>query len=220
MAQQTDALGNVTEYQLDGQGRLLEQIAANGGVTLQGWNNGYLTSTTDPDGRTTTYALDSDGYTTQVTNPDGTTESYQYQSDFHALTQSTDQNGKTTTYAYDGSGHLTSTTDPNHNVTAYAYNSLGEQTSMTDPRGAVTTFAYDTLRRLTTTTAPNGGITHAGLRCQRLRADDHRSARPRHDDAQRRDGPHHRHHRPLRRAHHRQLQRCRAGTDLHRSARP
>ena len=69
-AQETDPTGDVTQWQLDGQGRPLQETAANGGVTTWARNaNGYVTSTTDPDGRTTTYALDTAGYTTQVTNP-------------------------------------------------------------------------------------------------------------------------------------------------------
>ena len=108
----TDALGYTTNWQLDGQGRTLQETAANGEVTT--WKrdaNGYVTSTTDPDGRTTTYALDTAGYTTQVTNPDGTTEGYQYQASFHALISMTDERNQTTTFAYDTGGHQTSTTD-------------------------------------------------------------------------------------------------------------
>jgi len=159
-AQQTDATGDLTQWQLDAQGRPLQETASNGGVTTWARNgSGYVTATTDPDGRTTTYALDSAGYTTQVTNPDGTTEEYQYQNAFHALISVTNQDGETTTYAYDSEGHQTSTTDALADITTSTYLSNGLLQTVTAPNGGVTTYAYDTLRRLTATTAPTGGVT-------------------------------------------------------------
>ncbi len=160
VAQQTDALGDVTQWQLDAQGRPTQETAPNGAVTT--WKrdaNGYMTAATDPLGRTTTYQLDGSGYVTQQTNADGSTAGYQYQVNFHALISATDQRGQTTIYAYDSQGHQTSTTDPQGNRTTSTYLASGLCQTVTDPRGDRTTYAYDTLRRLTATTDPSGGVT-------------------------------------------------------------
>ncbi len=152
-AQQTDALGDVTQWQLDAQGWPTQETAPNGGVTTWARNaSGYVTATTGPLGRTTTFALDGAGYVTQQTNPDGTTKGYQYQASFHALISATDERGQTTTYAYDSQGHRTSTTDALGDRTTSTYLANGLLQSVTDPRGNRTTYAYDTLRRLTAVT--------------------------------------------------------------------
>jgi RHS repeat-associated protein len=160
VAQQTDALGNVTAWQLDSAGRPTQQTAPDGGVTTWGRDgNGYVTSITDPLGRTATFQLDGAGYTTQLTNPDGTTRSYAYQSSFHALTTMTDERSQTSTFAYDGQGHQTSATDPLGNRTATTYLGNGLVETVKDPNNHTTTYAYDTLRRLTKITDAASGVT-------------------------------------------------------------
>jgi RHS repeat-associated protein len=144
----TDPDGNTTLQQMDGQGRTLSQVAADGGVTTLTYSNGFLTSQTDPLNRTTTYALDSKGYVTLETLPDGSTITYQYQSAFHALTTLTDERGDTTTYAYDSGGHLTSTTDALSHTATASYTSGGLLQSVTDQLGHTTTYQYDGDRRL------------------------------------------------------------------------
>jgi RHS repeat-associated protein len=168
----SDPDAHVTAWQLDGQGRPLQEVAADGGVWQ--WTrdaNGRVTAATDPLSRTTTYALDTQGYVTQTTLPDANTQKYQYQAPFvlgtattvfHALTTFTNELNKTTTYAYDNQGHQTSTTDALSNVTKYAYSASGLMTSVTDPLNHTTTLAYDSSRRLTTSTdALNHTTTYA-----------------------------------------------------------
>jgi YD repeat-containing protein len=113
-------------FQLDGAGRLLQALAADGGLTQDARDaNGRVTVMTDPLGRVTTYARDSAGYVTQITNPDGTTRNYQYQASDHALTTYTDERGNTTTYQYDGQGHRKTATDALGRVTTFTYYSGG-----------------------------------------------------------------------------------------------
>jgi YD repeat-containing protein len=153
-AQQMDSLGDVTTLQLDAQGRPLQRVEADGGVTAWGRNpaNGFVTTVTDPLGRTTTYQLDSAGYVTSQVNPDGSTKTFNYQSAFHALVGATDVRNSTTTYAYDSQGHQTSTTDALIKRTTATYLSNGRLQTVTDPNGHTTTYAYDSLRRVTTST--------------------------------------------------------------------
>jgi RHS repeat-associated protein len=162
-AVQTDALGDVTTLQLDGQGRALKQVAPDGGTTAWGRDaNGFPTAVTDPLGRTTSYAYDGSEYVTLQTNPDGSTRSYAYQSAFHALISATDERGFTGTFAYDSGGHQTSTTDALGNRVTSTYLTNGLLQSTTDPRGNTTTYNYDTLRRLTTTADALNEVTSYG----------------------------------------------------------
>jgi RHS repeat-associated protein len=163
LAKVTDPTGHATASQLDGQGRVLQQIAADGGLYQYARDaNGRVTVATDPLGRATTYTRDSAGYVTGETLPNGTTLAWQYQSGFHALTTYTDERGYNTTSAYDSSGHLTSTTDALGDVTAYGYSASGLLTSVTTPRGFTTSYQYDTNRRLTAVTDALNHVTSYG----------------------------------------------------------
>ncbi len=110
-ASETNPDGDTTKLQLDNQGRVLLETDANGAQTQTTYSNGFVSTVTDPLGRTTTHLHAGCGwsYPTQITFPDGSTEQFQYQTLDHELTAFTDQNGNETTYAYDSSGHLTST---------------------------------------------------------------------------------------------------------------
>jgi RHS repeat-associated protein len=160
----TDPSSHVTSWQLDGQGRTLQQLAADGGLTqYQRDSNGRLTQVTDPLNRITTYTLDSLGYVTQEKFPDGNTQNYAYQSAFHALTTFTNERNYTTTYAYDSQGHKTTETDALNHVTTYSYYSSGAQAgllqSVTDPLNHTVTYQYDGQRRQTTVTDALNNVT-------------------------------------------------------------
>ncbi len=149
---------SVSSIQLDGQGRQLQVTGRERNTTKFNYSNGFMTSETDPLGRTTTYSLDSAGYTTLETLPDGSTITYQYQSAFHALTTMIDERGETTTYAYDSTGHQTSTTDALGHRTTTIYLSNGLVSSVSDAAGT-TAYHYDSDRRLTAQTDALGNTT-------------------------------------------------------------
>jgi RHS repeat-associated protein len=158
-ASSTDPNSHTTRWQLDAQGRPLQTIAPDGGLTQDAYSNGFLTAQTDPLGRATTYALDGKGYVTQETLPDGSTVSMQYQSAFHALTTYTNERGYNATYTYDGQGHKLTQTNALGQTTSYTYNAAGELTKTTDPLGHATSYAYDSARRLTAQSDPLGDAT-------------------------------------------------------------
>jgi RHS repeat-associated protein len=161
-ATETDGNGDTTTWQLDAQGRPLQEIAPDGGVWQWARDaNGRVTVATDPLNRATTFALDAQGYVTQTTLPDGATQQYQYQAPFvlgtattvfHALTTFTDERSKTTTFAYDNQGHLTRQTNPLGQATTYAYSASGLMTAATDALNHTVSYAYDSARRVTTIT--------------------------------------------------------------------
>ena len=135
VASETDADNRTTAWVLDAQGRPLQTVAPDGGLTTDAYSNGFLSAETDPLLRTTTYALDGKGYVTQETLPDGSAISMQYQSAFHALTTYTDERNNTTTYSYDALGHKLTETNALGQTTSYAYSSAGLLTQVTDPLG-------------------------------------------------------------------------------------
>jgi YD repeat-containing protein len=154
MATVTDPLGHATTWQLDGQGRPLQEIQPDGGT----WNwtrdsNGRVTVQSDPLHRTTTYQYDSSGYVTQTTQPDSSTLGYQYQTAFHALTKLTNERGYVTTFTYDTQGHQVTMLNALNQTTTYGYTTSGLLQTVTDPLNHTTTYNYDSAtRRLTTVT--------------------------------------------------------------------
>jgi RHS repeat-associated protein len=150
LASVTDPANNTAGWVLDPVGRLIQQIASDGGITQwQRNSSGYVTLLTDPLNRVTTFQRDSAGYITQETLPDGTSRSFAYQSAFHALATFTNERNQTVTYGYDTLGHLTRATNPLGQASAYSYAASGLLTALTDALGHTTTLGYDSSRRLT-----------------------------------------------------------------------
>src|SRR5262249_40752955 len=148
-ASSTDPTAHVEKWSLDAQGRPLVYIAGDGGKTVWGYTNGYMTKETDALNQITTLTRDGSGYITKEELPDGSVLTYQYQSAFHALTTMIDERGGTFTYAYDGSGHLTSETDALSNRSTYTYTGGGLLETVKDALTNLSTFQYDSARRLT-----------------------------------------------------------------------
>ena len=63
----TDPNGNTTRWQVDGVGRPLQQVNHDGGTSKWTYSSGFLSSQSDPLGRSTVYSLDSLGYPTLIT---------------------------------------------------------------------------------------------------------------------------------------------------------
>jgi RHS repeat-associated protein len=157
----TDPNSHVLAWQLDGQGRPLQEVAQDGGVTV--WtrdaNTTWVTKVTDLLNRVTTYVRDSAGYVTQESLPDGNTQNYAYQSAFHALTTFTNERNYTTTYGYDSGGHQICQTDALGDVTTSVYQTNGLLQSVQDPRGNTTSYGYDSFRRQATVTDALNNVT-------------------------------------------------------------
>lgn len=115
-------------------------------------NKGQLTSATDNDSRTSTFAYNAAGDMISVTAPAGTTQ-----------------------YGYDSLGRMTSKTNALGKITTYTYDELDRVASITLPKPSaassltfVSTFSYDNFDAasgltFTQTTDPNGHITKVGL---------------------------------------------------------
>lgn len=103
---------------------------------------GKLTTQTDTQGRTISYAY---------TDPNNPTQ---------ASTITDNSLGRTITLTYSGpAGALSKIVDATGAQTLFAYNAAGNMSSITDGRGKVTAFTYDTGNRLLTLTAASGTAT-------------------------------------------------------------
>jgi RHS repeat-associated protein len=106
-----------------------------GHKTLDSYSSGLLTSEIAGYGtslaETTSYSYDPLSLgVTSVTNADGSTETYAYDGSGYR-TSSTDGLGRTTATSYDNAGHLLQTTTPDMRQTITAYNAAGAPTSVT-----------------------------------------------------------------------------------------
>ena len=127
-------------------------------------------STTDANGNTTTYTLDSHGNVTKITQPTiasgqpVTTFTYTTTGLLGLVAQSTDPATQgITTYTYNTLGQITKKAiDPTgiNIVTSYTYNTYGDLATVTDPLSHVTTTVYDKARRPTKITQPLSVVTN------------------------------------------------------------
>lgn len=97
-------------------------------------NNGNLTSSTDAQGRVSTYTYDAANRLVSSRAPDG----------------------GSTVMEYDAQGNLASVTDPRSLQTRYTYNGFGQVTSIISPDTGMTTFGYDSASRLSSEIRADG----------------------------------------------------------------
>ena len=176
----TDAEGNVTTYQYDILGDqtavILPEITVTNtsggspGETHPKTDSTYdslgdLLSTTDANGRETTYAYNALGEQTLETDPspgtdDPTLETATLEAAATITTtydtlggvlSQVDTLGDTTDYTYDGFHNLATVANPgvSGDTTSYSYDALGNLLGETDGDGNTTSYAYDSLNRLT-----------------------------------------------------------------------
>jgi len=129
--------------------------------------DGNVTSTTDPDGKTTTFAYDADNELKTTTQADSTTLTKTWSADGMVLT-STDAAAHTTTYTYDARNDLVSTQTPGGKTTTNTYDLAGNLTLQAapgasctgSPTAGCTSFTYDNANEVTARTYLDG-VTHS-----------------------------------------------------------
>ena len=128
------------------------------GATSQAYDaDGRVTSATDADGNTSTFAYNALSQKMSASDAlsDKTTYTYDASSDVLTVVS---PNGNvsgcgcassyTTTNTYDGYGHLLTTQDPNSHTTTFTYDANGNRLTASDPVGNITTATYEINNRL------------------------------------------------------------------------
>ncbi|MEM9385499.1 MAG: hypothetical protein AAGA68_10590 [Pseudomonadota bacterium] len=114
-----DRNGNAETYEYDAEGRLVAREDPLGMRTTFTYQNGRLSSITDPANRISSFAMDAQGNLIQVELPDGSVREYGYD-DRHLLTRQTNTRGETTDYEYNEVGHAIRSTGPDGSVITLA----------------------------------------------------------------------------------------------------
>ncbi len=153
--------------------------SAGAGISFIRDATGRITSLTDPDGRTRTYAYNVGGDLASSTDFTGQTTEYRYDA-FHNLIQVIDPRGKIPgTLIYDDQNRIVGVidsagnrvevqrdeaanqeiiTDRLGNTTVHTYDNLGNILSTVDALGQTSSFTYDAQGRLLTRTDPLGNV--------------------------------------------------------------
>jgi RHS repeat-associated protein len=129
-------------------GRVVQQQDSDGKVTTFGWTQtgtdgrtGTAT-VTDPRGYTITDSYQN-GYLVSQTDPEGKSTHFVWREDA-TLSSVTDRLGNTTLFSYDSQGNLTSRNGPDFKAETYTHNDKNDIAEVTDFRGNKTTYTYDT----------------------------------------------------------------------------
>ena len=151
---------------------------------------GRIATSTDPNGRITSYSYYTDGKVATRTTPSGTVVTDTYDATTGRLLNVTAQPASgpavshtytyvpggvpgagrvhtvsdgtdTVTLGYDADGHVTSRTYSDGTETAASYTDSGLLGTTTDVTGAVTTYHYDSFARMTSATQARGDVTLA-----------------------------------------------------------
>lgn len=156
-----DATGNLTGTAVTAAGVAPVTVSyAHGNAA----HKGDVTASTDPRGKTTTYAQDvTTGAVTSVTDPLGRKTTTTYDALSRPLTTVSPRGNATggvpgdhrTTLTYDQAGRVLTTTDPAGHLTTTTYDPNGNTKTVTDPNGKVTSTAYDPMDRPTAVTRPD-----------------------------------------------------------------
>lgn len=140
VASRTDSEGHMLAFAYDGLNRPVSVTFPDGTRRSVVWDKLDPVSTTDREGRTTTYAYDS----------------------VRDLIAETDPMGQITKYGYFANGKLQSLTDPNGNTTAWDRDIQGRVTARVYADGTQEDYAYDRAGRLSRRTDALGQIASYG----------------------------------------------------------
>lgn len=163
ISRELQANGADTSYEYDVQGRVIRVKAGEacttyeyaseddanpslltdpvGGRTCLTWDDGLLTSVTDPVGVTLDLSYDDQGDVVAVSNADGDMLSFT-RDEAGRLSSMSTPSGARTTYSYNELGLLISVTAPDGGTWRYEYTQAGRQRVCTNPLGEVTSLQY------------------------------------------------------------------------------
>lgn len=144
----------ITTYQYDDKGRLIQQTGNCCGYNMQfeyDYDNN-ITKRIDANGNPTSFEYDGRGNVLREIDPLGNFIQFAYEPVYNQITSITDKNNNTTTFDYDPNGNLIQINYPLGIQETYGYDEFGNQTSYTDGEGNPTGYDYNTNGYLTQTT--------------------------------------------------------------------
>ncbi len=147
LVSQTDALGQVTQFEYDLNRRLTDVIAADYTRSSVSYDAaGNLVTQTNANGISTSFAYDELNRRVQTLHIDGASSFLDYGAGARVERQ-VDPLGNATLFRYDFAGRRIEVEDALGQVVRSVYDDSGFLTSVTDRRGSVTRFTYDDLGR-------------------------------------------------------------------------
>jgi RHS repeat-associated protein len=153
-----DPEGRETVYELDAEGRPIEERNAAGTQQTSYTGNHDVKTETDANGATTTLDYDSKENLTSVAEASGEQTTRAFESTAHPFepTAETNPQGNTLQFSYDTAGNLTSIANglATQNKHVIGRNPDGSVASVTDAVGNVTTYNYDAKGHLTSIVQP------------------------------------------------------------------
>ncbi len=139
----SDDLDHTTTFAYDDKGNLIEETAADGGVTAYEYDErGLPIVITDAKGGQNQLHYDAAGNLIERTDCSGQTTRYAYDRHSH-LTAITDALGQQTQYRYDREHRLIAIHYPDDSTEQFAYNAQGQLIRYTDPKGHATDYELD-----------------------------------------------------------------------------
>ena len=146
LAKVTDALKHVTRYTYDQTGSLLIQNVGDGQTVESSYNDiGMVTEVSGAEG-SITYQYDERGYLLSVENVNGDVVSYTYD-EYGNKTSMTYPDGRVVSYTYDRMNRMTGVTGLDGEVTTYTYDAAGRRTE-TSGNTLTTSYRYDSVGNL------------------------------------------------------------------------
>jgi RHS repeat-associated protein len=141
----------ITTYDYDVLGRVIQQNAFNTGVTTFSYNidNKDNVQATNAKGQKVKQTNNVKGLLAEVVDNLNKVTTYTY-TPFGDLQQVKDSSNNTTSLTYDIRGRRTQIADPDMGTWNYVYNAFGDLVSQTDARGLAVQMTYDKLSRIRT----------------------------------------------------------------------
>jgi YD repeat-containing protein len=141
----------ITTYDYDVLGRVIQQNAFNTGVTTFSYNidNKDNVQATNAKGQKVKQTNNVKGLLAEVVDNLNKVTTYTY-TPFGDLQQVKDSSNNTTSLTYDIRGRRTRIADPDMGTWNYVYNAFGDLVSQTDARGLAAQMTYDKLSRIRT----------------------------------------------------------------------
>jgi RHS repeat-associated protein len=157
-----DALGAVTRFDRDDEGRLLATVDPVGArIEYRYDDRGFVAEVVNALGESTRFERDAAGEVTSIDDREGNVVHLVYDARGH-IVEGVLPDGGITRMTYDPLGNRVEVVEPDGSARRIRYDFLGRVLSFTDERGGTTSYAYDDCGRVLSVRSPSGAATSYG----------------------------------------------------------